>query len=403
MERNPKESMTENDQVSREIRAAKKKKGFAIFGAIALSGLTALFLFRGYSKTHLKTDDAFVEGAIHIISSRVPGTVKSVLAGNNQSVNTGDRLVELDKDILTQKLAEARASYEAEKKRLEEKKLLVEAKGTGVVAAQASLDRALSSRAELQAMVSVREAEVSARTASREQAKIDLARAGNLLEKEVIPKERFDKVKTRHDGAQAALDAAIKLKLQSEIALKAHESSIRQARAVLDAEKTLLLQNRTGIETQQEIVRRRQAQLELASLNLSYTDITAPAAGSVTRRSVEVGNQVQVGQPLMSVVSLENAYIVANYKETRLQNIKPGQVVKIRIDAYPGKKFTGKVDSIMAGTGAAFSLFPPENASGNYVKVVQRVPVKIVFDDLGEARKYLRVGMSVVPTILTEQ
>ena len=392
----------ENGQGPPENRAAKKKKGFAIFGVIVLAGLAVLFFFRGYSKTHIKTDDAFVEGAIHIFSSRVPGTISSVLVRNNQPVNTGDMLVELEKEILSQKLVEAQASFEAEKKRLEEKKLLVEAKKAGIEAARALFDKVLSSKAELQAMVSVRAAEVSARAASRKQAELDLARAENLLKKEVIPKERYDRAKTRHDGAQASLEAALKLKLQSEVALKAHESSIRQVRAALEAEKTLFLQSQTSIETQQEIVRRRQAQMEMANLSLSYTDVKAPAAGKVTRRSVEVGNQVQVGQPLMSVVSLENAYIVANYKETRLQRIKPGLAVKIRIDAYPNKKFTGKVDSIMAGTGSAFSLFPSENASGNYVKVVQRVPVKIVFDNLEGAREFLRVGMSVVPTILTK-
>lgn len=392
----------ENGQGPPENRAAKKKKGFAIFGVIVLAGLTVLFFFRGYSKTHIKTDDAFVEGAIHIISSRVPGTIKSVLVRNNQSVNTGDMLVELEKEILSQKLIEAQAFFEAEKKRLEEKKLLVEAKKAGIEAARAAFDKVLSSKAELQAMVSVRAAEVSARAASREQAELDLARAENLLKKEVIPKERYDRAKTRHDGALASLDAALKLKLQSEVALEVHESSIRQVRAALEVEKTLFLQSQTGIETQQEIVRRRQAQMEMAKLSLSYTDVKAPAAGKVTRRSVEVGNQVQVGQPLMSVVSLESAYIVANYKETRLQHIKPGLAVRIKIDAYPSKKFTGKVDSIMAGTGAAFSMFPAENASGNYVKVVQRVPVKIVFDNLEEAREFLRVGMSVVPTVLTK-
>ena len=140
---------------------------------------------------------------------------------------------------------------------------------------------------------------------------------------------------------------------------------------------------------------------EQVRLNLSYTNITSPADGLVTRKSVEIGNQLQTGQPIMSVVSMKNAYVVANYKETRLHLIKAGQNVRLRLDAYPDIKFTGKVDSIMAGTGAAFSLFPPENASGNYVKVVQRVPVKIVFDDLKKAEPYLRVGMSVVPTILT--
>jgi membrane fusion protein (multidrug efflux system) len=155
------------------------------------------------------------------------------------------------------------------------------------------------------------------------------------------------------------------------------------------------------VKTQGEKIKKHNAIFEQARLNLSYTRITSPADGLVTRKSVEIGNQLQAGQPIMSVVSMKNAYVVANYKETRLHLIQPGQRVRLKLDAYPGKKFTGRVDSIMAGTGSAFSLFPPENASGNYVKVVQRVPVKIVFDDLKEAEPYLRIGMSVVPTILT--
>jgi membrane fusion protein (multidrug efflux system) len=136
---------------------------------------------------------------------------------------------------------------------------------------------------------------------------------------------------------------------------------------------------------------------------LSYTGITAPADGFVTRLSAEVGNTLQVGQPLMSLVNLAEAYVVANYKETRIGRFETGQKVKIKIDSYPGKIFKGTLNSIMAGTGSAFTLFPPENASGNYVKVVQRVPVKITFDDLDDVRPLLRIGMSVVPTILIEQ
>ena len=149
--------------------------------------------------------------------------------------------------------------------------------------------------------------------------------------------------------------------------------------------------------------RHRPGQVEMAQLRLTYTSVTAPADGFVTRMSAEIGNTVQAGQPLMSLVSLDDAFVVANYKETRIERILPGQKVTMKIDAYPGLKFTGRVDSIMAGTGASFTLFPPENASGNYVKVVQRVPVKITFDNLEKAKPYLRIGLSVVPTILTEE
>jgi membrane fusion protein (multidrug efflux system) len=143
--------------------------------------------------------------------------------------------------------------------------------------------------------------------------------------------------------------------------------------------------------------------LETASLNEGYASIYAPADGYITKKSAENGNQIQAGQPLMALVSLKGVHIVANYKETQLEKVKPGQKVEIKVDTYPGKKFQGKVESIMAGTGAAFSLFPAENATGNFVKVVQRIPVKILFDKDADPEHVLRVGMSVVPTIVIER
>jgi membrane fusion protein, multidrug efflux system len=149
-------------------------------------------------------------------------------------------------------------------------------------------------------------------------------------------------------------------------------------------------------------VKQKQEALEADRLKKSYTLIYAPSSGYVTKKSVEVGNQIQAGQPLMAIVPLADVWIIANYKETQLEGVKPGQKVVIEVDSYPGKKFSGKVESIMAGTGAAFSLFPPENATGNYVKVVQRVPVKIILDAGTDPNKLLRVGMSVEPTIMVE-
>jgi membrane fusion protein (multidrug efflux system) len=135
---------------------------------------------------------------------------------------------------------------------------------------------------------------------------------------------------------------------------------------------------------------------------MSYTKIYAPVDGFVSKKSVEIGNQVQAGQPLLAIVPLEGTWVTANYKETQLERVRPGQKVYIKVDTYPGKTFTGKVDSVMAGTGSAFSLFPPENATGNFVKVVQRVPVKIVLDQGTDPEHALRVGLSVVPTIITK-
>jgi membrane fusion protein (multidrug efflux system) len=386
-----------------ENRKGKKRRAFMIFGTIVIVGLAAGYFYRGYARAHLKTDDAFVEGAIHIIAPRVSGTVTSIYVTNNQRVHADDILAELDEDIYVQKLAETEAAAHAESQKLFELEAMIEAQKSRVSAARAVLERAKSSRAELAAMVQVREAEIRVRQAAMDQAGIDLKRAENLIAKEVISRDRFERAKTQHDTAQASLDAAVKLHQQAEVTAKAHRSTIHQTRAALAAEDAALVKATQALKTQGEKIKKQNAISEQARLNLSYTRITSPAEGLITRKSVEIGNQLQAGQPIMSVVSMKNAYVLANYKETRLHLIKPGQKVKLKLDAYPGKKFTGKVDSIMAGTGAAFSLLPPENASGNYVKVVQRVPVKIVFDDIKEAEPYLRVGMSVVPTILTKE
>jgi membrane fusion protein (multidrug efflux system) len=149
-------------------------------------------------------------------------------------------------------------------------------------------------------------------------------------------------------------------------------------------------------------VKLAEEQLNQAELNLSYATITAPGDGYVTRKSVQTGNQVQTGQPLMAVVALDDLWVIANYKETQMGRIRAGQAVRITVDSYPGRKFQGTVDSIMAGTGVSFSLFPAENATGNYVKVVQRIPVKIRFAEGTDADQMLRIGMSVVPTVLAK-
>jgi membrane fusion protein (multidrug efflux system) len=202
----------------------------------------------------------------------------------------------------------------------------------------------------------VREARASLdiRKASFEQATRDKDRADILYKKAVVPKERYESALTAYTLAKAQVEAA-------------------------------------------------QTQLKMAERNLEYTKIYAPADGYVTKKSSEVGNLVQPGQPLMAVVALDDIWVTANYKETQLKNVRPGQRTEIKVDTYSGKTFTGKVDSIMAGTGAAFSLFPPENALGSYVKVVQRIPVKIVLDKDTDKNHVLRVGMSCTATIITKE
>lgn len=333
------EEQTENNN-------AKKKKAIRIVGAIVVAGLVAGSFYSSYRKTHISTDDAFIEGNIHTIASKVSGTVKEIHVTDNQPVKKGDLLIEIDPRDYGVKLREASSVVGAEMAKLEEAE-------TRIAAARANL--------ELQ-------------RANLKLAEIEKTRSENLFQKEVIPRDRYDRAMTAYEVAVAQVKAA--------------EEQLRSA----ESQKL----------TQAATIRQKQATAALADLNYGYTRIYAPADGYVTKKSVQTGNQIQPGQPLMAVVSLSDIWVVANYKETQMENIRPGQAVKLKVDSYPGRVFTGKVDSIMAGTGVTFSLFPSENATGNYVKVVQRIPVKIVLDEGADKDHLLRIGMSVEPTVIAK-
>ncbi len=302
--------------------------------------------------TCISTDNAFVEARIHSISAKVSGTVVRVLVRDNQQVKKGDLLAELDP-----------SDYQVQLKN-----------------AQAELDMARNATSGDYARIEGARASIDLAKARLDQAELDLQRGKALFTREVIPKEQLDR-----------LDTARKI---AESQLREMQENFRKEQA------TVGLSNNGGNVAR---VAQKQAKLDEARLNISYTRIYAPADGYVTRKSVEPGNNIQPGQPLMAIVALDDAWITANYKESQLTHVKPGQKVQFRVDSYPGEKFTGKVESIMAGTGAAFSLLPPENATGNYVKVVQRIPVRIAIDKTSDPGQRLRVGMSVVPTIFTGQ
>ena len=253
--------------------------------------------------------------------------------------------------------------------------------GTGWIRLKNSWTGILASMEEARANLELQQANLR-------QAEVDFKRAESLLKKEVIPREQYDKAKTTYDVAVAQVKAA--------------KERIKQLEASLETQKAVVKQTETSLIPQQAQIQQKEATLKGTELNLGYTKIYAPTDGYITKRTVEVGNQVQAGQPLMAVVPLaqEDIWISANYKETQLEKVKPGQKVEIKVDTFPGKKFYGRVESIMSGTGAVFSLLPPENATGNYVKIVQRIPVKIVLDQGTDPSHNLRIGMSVVPTIL---
>jgi membrane fusion protein (multidrug efflux system) len=338
---------------SRNSDAQPKKSrrlAIAILAVLVIGGIAVTYYFWHKAQIFVSTDDAFVEGHIHFISSRVEGTVMNVAVESNQSVDEGQLLVELD-----------RTPFEV-----------------AVRDAEAALELAVTEVNQLRARVTAAEARLSLSKATLEQAEVDLRRIQSLVNEAVAPQDDLDRAATAREVAAAGVKAAAE--------------EVRRARAAL------------GPASKDEIhplIKKRQAELDRDRLDLSYTSIYAPAAGYVTRKSVEVGNRIQPSQPLMSVVPLDDTWIVANYKETQMKRVRVGQPVEIDIDTYPGLKLEGRVESIMAGTGAVFSLFPPENATGNFVKVVQRIPVKIVLDEKPGSEHILRVGMSVITTIDT--
>lgn len=352
----------------------KKKIGFIILGIIIVIGAITLFFYLRYKATHITTDDAYIDGRIHTIASRIKGNIKTVYVKDNQPVKKGDMLIEIDPADYEVNVEEASSGVNAEKAKLAEVEARISVSQTQISEVGAALEAA--------------KANLELQEATLKQAAKDSERAGNLYKSETISKERYEKTMTAYTVALAQVKAAREQLKQAEKALETQKAIVKQVSALRTA--------------QLSAIREKEAKLNAAQLNFGYTKLYAPSDGYITKKSVELGNQVETGQPLMAVVPLDDIWVTANYKETQLEKVKPGQKVKIKVDTYSGKSFTGKVESIMSGTGAVFSLFPPENATGNYVKIVQRVPVKIVLDQNTDPEHILRIGMSVVPTILIE-
>ena len=362
------------ERIEKQNHSRKRIAAFIIFPLLMVIGAGILYFYLQYKKTHISTDDAFVDGRVHVIASKIPGTVKAIHVKDNQFVKKGDLILEMDPMDYEVRVKEAQAGLETEKAKLSEIRDRVDTVKKQLREIIASLEQARANF-ELQ-------------EANLRQAEIDFKRAEYLLKKEVIPRESYDKTKTSYDVAVAQVKAA--------------RERIKQLEASLETQRAVIKQTESSLIPQHAQIQQKDAIFKGAELNKSYTKIYAPSDGYIAKRSVEIGNQIQPGQSLMAVVPLDDIWITANYKETQLERVKPGQKVKINVDTYPSKVFHGKVDSVMAGTGAVFSLFPPENATGSYVKIVQRIPVKIVLDQGTDPAHILRIGMSVVPTILVE-
>jgi membrane fusion protein, multidrug efflux system len=310
------------------------------------------------ARNWVSTDDAFIDVHMVQVSPQVAGRVSAVLVNDNQEVQAGQPLVEIDPADYQAKLDQAVANQQSAAGQLAQAQ-------AQLTVAQASLDQA-------QAEVGVAEANATNAATNLKRSQ-ELARVGSMA----LSRQQFD-----NDTATARSTAASLAAAQHKV-------------AVADAQMAL---NKTQVGTAEAGVRAAAAMVEQARLNLSYTEIRASLAGRIASKSVAVGDYVQVGQSLMALVP-DEIWVTANFKETDLDHMRVGQPVDINVDAYPEKVFHGHVDSFQAGSGAAFSLLPPQNATGNYVKVVQRVPVKIVFASPPGGHWLLGPGMSVVPYV----
>ena len=431
--------MSESDTETTYRRASARRRRrrlvlLALLGVgVVVAGGYGIHVWRYWAR-HVSTDDAFVEAHVSPVSARVRGTVMQVLVRDNQEVAAGAPLVRLDPRDLEVKVHQSQAAVTTAESRLRTAaagvpisdqstrsqvafaEATVAKDALGIDGARRALDERRSRLLARRAAMQVAQADVAARQADFEKAGLDRGRMQELFKRDLVARQELDHADIAQKTTAAALEAA-RQRLegaraevaQAEHELASQEVAVAQAgrqREAADAalgdarsrrgEVTIRSGEAASAEAQMAEAR---AALREAELNLEYTTITAPVAGRVTRRTVEVGQTVQPGQPLLAVVDIVNVWVIANYKETQLTHVRPGQRAAISVDTHPGLVLRARVDSIQSGTGSRFSLLPPENASGNFVKVVQRIPVKLILEPGQNGHALLVPGMSVVPVI----
>lgn len=337
----------------------KNSKKLKIIILIILAVIVLFFMGREiyYYIVYERTDNAYVEGAIVPISPQVSGKVVKVYVDYNQKIKKGDPLVEIESD-----------DYLAE----------LNAKKFNVNTLTSQRQEIASSLNEALARLNVVESNLESARAQKVLAQQEYERIKSLYQEDLVSKSKYDQA-----------EATLKIALAQE---KSAESQIREIKSTIN---TLTAK----LKTQENLIKKAQQELKIAEINFKRTLILAPRDGRIAKKSVEVGQYVRPGQPLMAIVDENDIWIGANFKETQIEKMRVGQPVKIKVDAYPGKIFKGHVASFQPGTGAVFSLFPPENATGNFVKVVQRIPVRIIIDSPFDPEYPLWPGMSVIPYV----
>jgi membrane fusion protein (multidrug efflux system) len=401
--------------------------------------VTAGLLYGGWvwwqSRTQVTTDDAYVEGSVAVVSSKVMGNVVELLVQDNQQVKAGDVLLRLDprdfrakRDQAAAAVAVAEAALLAARSELPMTRGVTEAQAAeargaldGARAAEAASESAVQ---EAQAVLEAKRAAAAAAAADAAGAKANAAQAvremgrqRKLVQAGFVAQRDFEQAETAERAARAVQEATERRKVQAEREVGQAEASlasktlgVQQAKqrvtelratvAKMESQRHQVPMKEAEIARAEAALAQARADLNFAELQLQYTEVRALVDGVVSRRTVEVGQVAQMGQPLLAIVPLQDVWVLANFKETQLARIRPGMAAEVRVDTFTDRVFRGKVDSLAAGTGARFSLLPPENATGNWVKVVQRLPVKIRLDPGQFSNPHtLRAGMSAVVTV----
>ena len=400
--------------------SSKLRMRLVVGGVVLLAAVLGLYL---YFHNRESTDDAQVDGHITPIAAKIYGRVGKIQVKDNQQVKAGQILVQLDpadyqaaldqaKGALALAEGEARSAGVDVPRTSEDTASGTSSAQAQLAGAQADLMRAQATYEQSQtADLAYAQANIEKSRANAQLAQADLARYLPLMEKGEISKQQYDAAKANADATASALTADQQKLVQAQ-------RNVEISRAQLDAAKARVLQAQAGVASAHADVKRvamrsadaqaklakveqARAQVEAAQLNLSYCNVVAPIDGVVTHKQVENGQIVQQGQGLMVIVPLQDVWVTANFKETQLRKMRAGQKAYVEVDTY-GKTFPGHVDSIAGATGAVVSLLPPENATGNFVKVVQRIPVKIVLDPISPDVAVLRPGMNVDATVITK-
>jgi membrane fusion protein, multidrug efflux system len=399
---------TERDFRTRPSRTSSPGFRIAIIIAVIVLVVVGFFVYR-YVTSYESTDDAQVDGHINSVSARVSGHVTSLNVDDNQYVKAGTLLVEIDPSDYQVAYERAKADYD---------NALAAASAAGVnvpitsvnTTSQVSVTEA--DVASARAGIAAARQQFDAARAQRDEAEAndvkaqnDLARYKQLVDKQEISQQQYDQAVANSKANSAAVVAAHAMADAAQSQVTEAQGKLAQAEANYRYAQTAPRQmeiSRSRAQEAEAQAQQKKADLDQAKLNLQYTKITAPVEGIVSDRTVEVGQNVAPGQELMKVIPLNDVWITANFKETQLREMKVGQPVTLEVDAN-GRKYKGKVNSIAGASGSRFSLLPPENATGNYVKVVQRIPVKIVLDPGENNDQSLRPGMSVDPKVWIRQ